>query len=885
VAGAGVSPIPSGGRRWRALALTLLCLLGGAAALAPGAGAVGRCGSHPWCDTSLSPEQRADLLLRALTRSEKVSLLAGDELFGAAGGEGSHTGTSNGVPRVDLPTTYYSDGPVGPRSGQATSMPAPMALASTFDRSLARLHASVIGDEVRNKGNDVVFAPTVNIVRTPRGGRSFEAYGEDPYLDARMAVAWIRGVQSQGVIANVKHYAANNQEGEPPGTIVGGTEGNRQLVNVIVDERTLREIYLPHFEAAVKEANVGSVMCSYNRLNGPYACENRHLLIDVLRRDWGFKGYVLADYGAAHPNSTGSSLSNGLDFEPWPGWSYSPALVNLAIASGQAPESAIDEHVRRVLRTAFAYGFFDRAAYPYDDSRIDKQGHARAARVIEENGTVLLKNNGVLPLRPGRVRSIAVIGSDADEFKSGGGSAMVNPFFFTSPRQGIERRAAMAGVRVVYDPGDDLDQAAAVARSADVAVVVAADTTSEGTDKPCIALNCGSDDGKDRDGLIERVAAANPRTIGVLETGAPVLTPWRNRLAGLLEAWYPGVEGGTAIARVLFGDVDPGGRLPATFPRREDDEPYGGDREAYPGTAEQVRYKEGVFVGYRWFDEKGLSPAYPFGHGLSYARFRFRRLSLRRTSSGGARVSVSVTNTSRRPGSATPQLYLGMPDPGKGVQQPPRVLRGFQRLALGPRQTKVARFTLTRRDFSYWSTAAKGWRVARGCYEIMVGASSRDIRLRDRLAQGRRVLCPRERSCLARRSPVGRRNIGRVRLGRTRRTLRRLPGLARRGRRSYRFCVKGGRGSVRAVFSRRGRVALVATTAPGHGNRGVRPGRRASVIRRFPNRRRLAKDLYRAGPHSRRVIGTRRGRIRFWAVADRRLVRRPKTLRRYLQLR
>ena len=666
----------------------MICLAAaGLALLAPtGAGAAGRCGDHLWCDTSRSPDERAGLLLAALTRDERIGLLAGDDLFGVAGGEGTHTGTSNGVARVGLPPVYYSDGPVGPRSGRATSMPAPMALAATFDRRMAFRHGSVVGNEVKLKGNDVVFAPTVNILRTPLGGRTFEAYGEDPFLQARIAVEWIRGAQKQGVIGNVKHFAANNQEGQGvavPGAPVGvGPQGNRLTVDTIVDERTLREVYLPQFEAAVREADVGSVMCSYNRLNGQYACENQRLLNEILKQEWGFDGFVLADYGAAKIAANG--LNNGLDFDPWPGFAYSPAAVGLALATSQASESAVDEHVRRILRTLFAYGFFDRDAYPMSDDAIDKERHALAARSIEEAGIVLMKNDGLLPLDPGRVRSIALIGSDAERFKSGGGSSNVQPFSFTTPRQGIERRAAAAGIEVRYDPGDNAERAAAVASSADAAVVVAADTTSEGADKPCMGLNCGSLDGLDRDGLIDSVTRANPRTAVVLETAGPVLTPWRDGAAALLEAWYPGVEGGSAIARVLFGDAEPGGRLPATFPRQEADEPYAGDPEAYPGVAERVVYKEGVLGGYRWFDERGIEPAFAFGHGLTYTRFRYRGLRIRRLARGRALVSARVTNTGRRAGSEVAQLYLGKPDPAAGIVQPPRWLRGFRKLRIGP---------------------------------------------------------------------------------------------------------------------------------------------------------------------------------------------------------
>jgi beta-glucosidase len=717
------------------IAVTMCAALVALAAATP-ASAVGRCGDRPWCDRALSADARASLLLGALTREEKIELLDGDELTGVAGYETGHTGTNNGIERVGLPPVYYSDGPVGPRQGPATSMPAPISLAASFDRYLAFRHGQIVGNEVRLKGNDVVFAPTVNIMRTPLGGRTFESFGEDPFLQSRMGVPWIEGSQSEGVIGNVKHYAANNQEGVgagPEGAPLGGSvAGNRYTVDTIVDERTLREIYLPHFEAAVKEANVGSVMCAYPRVNGQYACENRHLLAEVLRAEWGFKGYVLADYGAA--KNTGDSLRNGLDFDPWPAIAYSPPLVTAALASG-VPDSALDAAVHRTLRTLFAYGFFDRDAYVNDSSRIDKQGHMAAAGEIEQQGIVMLRNqSNVLPLERGEVRSIALIGQDADEMKRGGGSSNVTPFEFVTPRQGIERRAAQAGIEVRYDSGADAE---AVARAADVAVVVVADATSEGADKPCMGLNCGATDGADRDALVERVASANPRTVVVLETGGPVLTPWRDRVAGLVEAWYPGLDGGTAIARVLFGDVDPGGRLPATFPRSESDLPYSGDLEAYPGVGERVVYKEGVFVGYRWFDEQGIEPAYAFGSGLSYTSFRYRNLRVEPEAGGpGATVSVEVTNTGSRRGFETPQLYLGMPDPSTDVKQPPRVLRGFEKLDLRPGETRTARFRLDARSFSHWDTAAGDWRIAPGCYEVMVGRSSRDVELRGVLSQG-----------------------------------------------------------------------------------------------------------------------------------------------------
>jgi beta-glucosidase len=721
----------------RAAVLTLL-LLG---AFVSSAAASGRCGNHPWCDTSLSPDVRADLLIQALTQDEKVSLLAGDDPFGVGGGEHAHTGTSNGVPRLDLPTTYYSDGPVGPRQGKSTAMPIPMALAATFDPGLASLHGGTIANEARSKGNDVVFAPTVNVMRTPLNGRTFEAYGEDPFLVSRLTVGWIRGAQAQGVIANVKHYAANNQEGDAgalaggsaPGQPLGppGTQGNRLTVNAQVDERTLREIYLPQFEAAVKEANVGSVMCSYNRLNGQYACENTHLLQEVLERDWGFKGYVLADYGADH--NTIASLNNGLDFEPWPGVVYSPALVNAATASGQVAPATIDVHLHRVLRTQFAYGFFDRAAFADNDAQIDKPAHAKAAQDIEEAAITLLENRGsALPLDPAKLKSIAVIGSDASKFKTGGGSGAVTPFAFTTPLDAIAQRAG-SGVKVAYDDGSNPDTAAAAAKGSDVAVVFAGDYETEGADRQCLSLECPPYNG-DQDALIERVAAANPNTVVVLESGGPVLTPWRDRVKALVEAWYPGQQGGPAIARVLFGDVDPGGRLPVTFPQSEADLPTAGDPEKYPGVAETVTYKEGVFVGYRWYDENKLTPAYPFGFGKSYTRFSYSRLRVGAADADGTqKVSFRVRNDGKRAGIDVPQVYLGVPAAGSPVPEPPRRLAGFKRIALAAGASRTVSIPVARRSRQYWDVAGSSWKDLPGCLPVLAAASSRDVRLRSDL--------------------------------------------------------------------------------------------------------------------------------------------------------
>ncbi|CAA9533512.1 MAG: GH3 [uncultured Solirubrobacteraceae bacterium] len=802
----------------RVCLLSLLVLL----AVAPAAAAAGRCGdvaTRPWCDTKLDADVRAGLLLGALTRDERISLLAGDELTGVAGREGTHTGTSNGVERVGLPPIYFSDGPVGTRQGKATGMPSPMTVASTFDPALAARHAAVVGDEVRRKGNDVVFAPAVNMMRTPLNGRTFEYFGEDPFLAARIAVGWTKGVQDQGVIANVKHYAVNNQEGqgtEAPGAPIGaGVVGSRVTTDARLDERTLREIYLPQFEAAVKEGGAGSVMCAYNRVNGQYACENQHLLEDVLKRDWAFRGFVLTDYGAG--KNTVASLNNGLDLDIYPGIIYRPQLVSAALATSQVSDATIDEHVRRILRTLFAFGFFDREAYPDNTASIDQAGHDAVAADIQQEGTVLLENDGaILPLDAGKTAKLALIGPEADRIKDGGGSSAIDEFKVTTPKGAIETR--LGAGKVVFDDGSNAARAAAVAKAADVAIVVVGDRMTEGKDKECLGINCSQNDDIDRDGLIDAVAAAQPRTVVVLQTGGPILTPWRDKVRGLVETWYPGQNGGTAIARVLFGDAEPAGRLPATFPLREADEPVAGDPEKYPGVAETVRYKEGVHIGYRWFDERKLGVAYPFGFGLGYTTFRVSGLQLEAgRGSTDAVASVVVENTGKRAGSAAPQLYVGMPERA-GLDQPPLQLKGIGRERLAPGERKRVRFALDERAFSHWDQRADGWRVTTGCYRIVVGQHSRDAAVEGVIGRGAEcggaLALPRDaRACTSRRAFT-------IRLPRAYRSARvtvggkRVRVVRRRGRLTARVDLRGARAqrvTVRAVGRTRAKRAVRQT--------------------------------------------------------------------------
>ena len=724
------------------------------AAWTAGATAAGQCGdpaSRPWCDTSLPPGKRADLLLDAMTRQEKISLLGGEQLpdVGRGGRIDQHSAASAGIARLGIPRLNFDNGPAGVRQGPATALPAPIAQAATWKPELVNEAGAVTADEATKKGNDFLYAPTVNIMRTPVGGRTFEGYGEDPFLDSQMTVDWIEGAQRHGAIAVVKHFAANNQEGYggPAANTVSprtapewrrgehDVVGGRKNIDVNVDQRTLHEVYFPHFEAAIRKADVGAVMCAHNKVNGTHACRNRSLLTRVLRNEFGFKGIVLSDHTAA--GNTPASLNNGLDFEPFPGTIYGPAAVNQAIEGGAASMRDVRLHVFHILRTLFAHGVFDRPAYVNDPSRIDEAGHGKVANRIEQSAITLLRNeHSILPLRADRLSSIAVVGPAASQYAYGGGSSRVRPFYHRLPLASITR-AVPDTTDVRYDDGSLPSRAAAVARGADVAVIFVRDFLTEGVDRSCLTLECPSDFGN-QDALIRAVAQANPHTIVVLETGGPVLTPWRNEVDGLLEAWYPGEGGGTAIARALFGTADPGGRLPATFPRHAEDIPTAGNPRLYPGVNNEEYYNEGVFVGYRWYDEHDLRPAFPFGFGLSYTSFRYRHLKVRPAAGGHstvARVHLDVTNTGKREGKAVPQVYLGLPS-GKRLEEPPKELKGFDTLSVKPGRTQEVTIPLRDRDFAHWATASKEWEVSAGCYRVRVGSSSRDLPLDATIARG-----------------------------------------------------------------------------------------------------------------------------------------------------
>ncbi|WP_433325505.1 glycoside hydrolase family 3 C-terminal domain-containing protein [Spirillospora sp. CA-294931] len=707
-------------RRWMCAAGVLISALA-LATVPTGAGraAAGRCGDpaeRPWCRTGLPADERARLLVAAMTADEKIAILSSDDPFGGPLGgfsENAHADTNWGIPRLGIPALYMADGPAGVRQGKATALPAPIALAAGFDPQAAQRYGSVVGWEARHRGNDVVFGPTVDVLRTPRNGRTFEGFGEDPYLSASLAAPWVRGAQDQGVMSSVKHLAAYAQETD------------RLELDMKVARRTLREIYLVPFESAVKDGRAATVMCGFGRLNGRWACQDGTVLNEILKGEWGFDGFVASDHTAVRDEV--DAANGGLDMELPVGMKYNAFLLKRAVEQNRVAQATVDGHTRAILRTMFAFGVFDRAEYPNDLTGIDRSASEAEAQRIAEGGMTLLRNQGgALPLRsPG---SIALIGRGAEAVPSGSGSASVEPFTHVTPRDGITRRAGSA-TKVTYHDGGDRGRAAQAAREADVAIVFATDSQGEFFDKSCLTLRCGDPWRGDQDALISEVAKANPKTIVVLETGGPVLTPWAGQVAGIVAAWYPGQRAGTALARVLYGDVDPGGRLPVSFPVAEADAPTAGNPEQYPGVNKTVTFSEGVFIGYRHYDAKKIAPQFPFGHGLSYTTFAYSGLDV-----GPEAVRVTVTNTGSRPGVAVPQLYLGLPS--TAVPQPPRQLKGYQKLTLAPGQSGQVTFPLTSRSLSYWDEEASTWKVAPGCYKVTVGGSSRDAAQTGSFARG-----------------------------------------------------------------------------------------------------------------------------------------------------
>ena len=647
--------------------------------------------------------QRAREIVRQMTLDEKIAQMHGIH------DENSYRVIPE-ILRLHIAAFHITNGPAGVGPGaagpqlRATALPSPIALAASWDVDLARRFGEIEGLEARSLGNELLEAPDINIVRVPQSGRAFETYGEDPFLTGRLAVANIKGIQSEGVLANVKHFLANEQETD------------RMNIDEIIAERSLREIYMPAFEAAVKEAHVASVMCAYPRLNGPYNCENVPILTGLLREEWQFDGFVTSDFGAVH--STVPSLQAGLDLEMPSGIYFSSGLKK-AVESGLISEAMIDRSLIRRFAKMFDFGLFKKQgaspAIPVFD-------HGRASREIAEQSIVLLKNDdGLLPLDYKRIKSIAVIGPYAVRARSGGGgSSRVIPFYSIEPFDGIAGHVSNAYDCELLD-GSNLEEAVLAAKRREVAIVMVGDDQGEDHDH---SIQLSDSDNK----LVSAVSAANPKTIVVLKSGAAVIMPWLGQVHAVLEAWYPGEEDGQAVARVLFGDVNPSGKLHISFPASANDT-VARNPAQYPGDRGKVYYTEGLNVGYRWFKTNGVKPLFPFGFGLSYTQFEYSDLHVvRATSSSPARATVRVSNTGKRSGGEVVQLYLGFPHIAEG-DEPERQLKGFKKIELQTGESKLVSIELNRRSFSYWSVAAHDWKVPSGTFQVMVGSSSEDIRL------------------------------------------------------------------------------------------------------------------------------------------------------------
>ncbi len=804
-----------------------------------------------------------DELLDAMTLEEQVSLLAGADFW-----------TTVPLPRLGVPAFKVSDGPNGARGGSfqggvtTACFPVGIGLAATWNTALITRAGEALADEARLKGAGVLLAPTVNLHRSTLNGRNFECYSEDPWLAGEIGVAYIRGVQSRGVSATIKHFVGNESEFQ------------RMTVSSDIGERALRELYLLPFEKAVKEAGVWAVMAAYNRIDGIYACDHKRLIDGVLRQQWGFDGLVMSDWMALH--STVEAIAAGLDLEMPGATLHRGALLVQAVQAGTARAADVRAAAKHVLQLAERVGSFASPAIPEERSEDSPQRRALIRRLGAE-GCVLLKNDGgLLPLAPQPGRTLALIGPNAKTAQiMGGGSATVNALHRITPFDGIAAQAGgqtllhavgadshrwlpvlklpmavsfyastdlsgpvllskvypsseqlwvgavedgvdpmhfSARATLVFTPAEDGDygislmsaglcrafvndelvvdnwthwqrgesyftfgsdenlamrhlrageayritlelstaspeptpihamrlgvhlplgeaaiaQAVAVAREADVALLfvgLTAEWDNEGLDRPHMDLPHGQNE------LIRRVAEVNKNTVVVLQTGAPVTMPWLPQVPVLLQAWYPGQECGHAIADVLFGAADPGGRLPQSFPHRLADNPTHGDASHYPGVDGHVQYAEGIFIGYRHYEQHGIAPLFAFGHGLSYTRFAHSglRLSTSELAPGDTlAVSVDITNTGERAGQEVVQLYVA--DLASSIARPPQELKGFAKLSLAPGETGSARFSLDMRSLAWFDEGRAAWVAEAGEFELRVGASSQDIRQRARFS-------------------------------------------------------------------------------------------------------------------------------------------------------
>ena len=733
---------PSLVNRFFTLGITILSF-----ALSP-ASAQSSAKPHPWMNPSLSPDERASMVVKQMTLDEKISMLHGTGMVGLSpmspmailsnGGAGYVVA----IPRLGIPGIQMSDAAYGVRmSGEngrySTALPADVAGAASWDLEAAYEYGALIGRELRAQGYNMSLGGGINLTREPRDGRTFEYMGEDPVLAGKMVGSVMKGLQAQHVLGDIKHYALNDQE------------SGRNAVNVNIDKRAARESDLLAFEIGLQDSDIAAVMCSYNRVNGDYACENKYLLTDVLKKDWNFKGFVLSDWQGTH--STAKSSAAGLDHEE-PGWIFYGDDLKKAVESGKVPETELNDHVHRILRSMFATGVIDD---PPQKCVVDVMGGFEVAQKIAEQSTVLLKNDHAqLPLDASKIHSIAVIGPHADVgMISGGGSAQVDPpggnailppgkgqtrwlepvWFPTSPLKSIE--AKVPGAKVQFESGADPEAAATLAKTADVAVVFAYQWESEGMDLDSLSLP------ERQDELIAKVAAANPHTIVVIESGGPVTMPWAEQVSAILEAWFAGSRGAEAVAKLIFGDANPSAKLPLTFPKSDADLPHptivkppkgtvDADREGWKRIAAglpvfQITYDEGVKVGYKWYDAERKPVLFPFGYGLSYTTYSYSNFMV--LPGKKPLVSFTVTNTGRRAGAEVAEVYASLP---ATAAEPPKRLVGWSKVKLNAGESKNVAIEVDPKYLSIFNVEHNTWQLIPGDYTFMAGGSSQDLPLK-----------------------------------------------------------------------------------------------------------------------------------------------------------
>lgn len=683
---------------------------------------------------------KSDSLIKLMTLQEKVNMIHASSSF-----------TSGGVPRLGIPELVTSDGPHGVRVehgrgwtimqnvlDSGTYLPTGVCLASTWNPKLGYAFGSVLGSEANFRGKDVILGPGINIMRSPLNGRNFEYQSEDPYLVSQMVVGYIKGVQDQGISACVKHFAANNQE-----TL-------RNSIDVQMSERALREIYLPGFKAAVQVGGVNTLMGSYNKFRGEWATQNNYLINQILKKEWGFKGLVMSDWGAVH--STSQALWNGTDLEmgtdlslgdhPDYGKFFMGDTVVTLVKTGKIPEYIINEKVRRILYVMYKTNML--GGQKRQKGEYNTKAHQATAEKIAEEGIVLLKNqDNILPLAA-NVKSIAVIGYNADRKQAyGGGSSQVKAFYEITPLQGLKNVAGKKvkityckGYNIARGAGPDqglIQQAVNAAKKANMVIVVGGWThgydynvwadnadDAEDVDKPNMDMPFGQNE------LIKAVLAANPKTVVVLMGGGPIdMSQWVDNAKGILQAWYPGMEGGNALAKIIFGQVNPSGKLPVSFPKKLSDAPAI-KLGQFPGDSVTVNYFDDIYVGYRYFDTFNVEPQFAFGHGLSYTNFKYSNLQIH-TANKQATVTFTVKNTGSLNGAEVAQLYVKQEK--LNLPRPDKELKGFEKVFLKAGEEKKVTITLNEDAFKYFNDVKNEWELDPGVFDFIVGSSSRDIRL------------------------------------------------------------------------------------------------------------------------------------------------------------